>query len=86
MIPATNDLVCEWLKVKWCRTQVKNPISVFQIKKKSSIDFLSVSLSVLKVILAMNPLLEHVTEVSWWRCSQNRYQQISHIGLFAING
>jgi hypothetical protein len=34
MIPATNDLVCEWLKVKWCRTQVKNPISVFQIKKK----------------------------------------------------
>jgi hypothetical protein len=34
MIPATNDLVCEW-KVKWCRTQVQNPISVFQIKKKS---------------------------------------------------
>jgi hypothetical protein len=23
------------LSVKWCRTQVKNPISVFQIKKKS---------------------------------------------------
>jgi hypothetical protein len=35
MIPATNDLVCEWLKVKWCRTQVQNPISVFQIEKKS---------------------------------------------------
>jgi hypothetical protein len=35
MMPATSDLVCEWLKVKWCRTQVKNPISVFQITKKS---------------------------------------------------
>jgi hypothetical protein len=35
MIPATDDLVCEWLKVKWCRIQVQNPISVFQIKKKS---------------------------------------------------
>jgi hypothetical protein len=32
IIPATDDLVCEWLKVKWCRTQVENPISVFQIK------------------------------------------------------
>jgi hypothetical protein len=37
MIPATKDLVyvCEWLKVKWCRTHVQNTISVFQIKKKS---------------------------------------------------
>jgi hypothetical protein len=33
MIPATNDLVCEWPKVKWCTTLVPN--SVFQIKKKS---------------------------------------------------
>jgi hypothetical protein len=30
MMPTTDDLVCEW-----CRTQVENPISVFQIRKKS---------------------------------------------------
>jgi hypothetical protein len=33
-IPDTNDLVCEWLKVKSCRTQVQNTISVFQKRRK----------------------------------------------------
>jgi hypothetical protein len=33
--PGVCVCVCEWLKVKWCRTQVQNPISVFQIKTKS---------------------------------------------------